>query len=443
MEVHLLVGRLDLREQRALFSTRGGVDPEDHLIVHFRMTPEDGFSLEEAAARISIIVSLRTLGALPYETREGRLEEGGKILSVQKTGEVTIAFPISQCADGEGIAHLLTLIASGAEYAYTKDFWVDDLELPKRFLDRFQGPKFGAPGMRIKFGVARRAMVGVVLKPRRGASLADVEKAAFECLVGGADAIVDDLLMIDPPGEMGFQNRIPRLAEIARQAASRAKEPKHYIANVSTSAVRAMGMADFAQQHGVSALTINAFTMGFSSSQDFICRPELAIPVITCNMGCGILTRPAAISHHVTTGISEVVITKICRMIGTDGIHAGTSDSECYGQDAWGPSVLALGAKLHHLLPCCAVAEGDLNVADIWANVLSLGPDVLLEPTSGVLGYPGGPRKGAAAFRSIVEALNADMTSEEATEVIVKLCHNDSNVRVGMDHYGFDPDKTH
>jgi ribulose-bisphosphate carboxylase large chain len=434
-----VAGRLDQREFRAMFSTRGGVDPEDHLIVHYRMTPKEGLTLEDAAARVSAITSIRTLGALPFETRQGRLEEAGKILSVQNTGAVSIAYPIELCTRSEGIAQLLTVIASGAEYDYTEDFWVDDLELPKTFIDRFQGPRFGVAGIRSRFDVPKRAMLGVVVKPRRGASFSDIADSAYECLLGGADFIVDDLLMVDPPGEMAFINRVPRLADVAAKATVKTGEQKRYIANVSTSAMRALELTQMAQGWGVGALTINAFVMGFSSAQEFIGRPEVHLPIITCNMGCGILTRPAQDASYINTGISEVVISKLCRLAGADGVHAGTCDSECYGQNVWGPSILALTAKLHHLQPVCAVAEGDITVVDVWANIQSLGSGLLLEPCSGVLAYPDGPRKGAAAFRALVEVLHADMVNEEATQATIELSKHDANVRNALEYYGFKP----
>ena len=112
------------------------------------MVPSKGFSLEEAAARTCIITSLRTIRPLPYEPAPIRLQEMGRIVSLQDNGEVEIAFPLSMCSVNEGLTQLLVISAFGADFSYSDAIWVEDIELPKSFLERYQGPKFGTEGLR-------------------------------------------------------------------------------------------------------------------------------------------------------------------------------------------------------------------------------------------------------------------------------------------------------
>jgi 2,3-diketo-5-methylthiopentyl-1-phosphate enolase len=399
-------------------------------------------SLKEASARVAHILALRTIKALPFETLSLRLPQAGYILSPPDANPVLIALPLDICGPNEGLAHLVALIASGAEYNYTDEFWVDDIELPNDFVDRFQGPRFGIEGIRSLFKIKSRPIVGVILKPRRGVPLSVLATYALESLLGGADFIADDLLMIDPPGEMAFAKRVPEFVRVAREAARLTGEAKLYFANISTSPLRALHLAEIAQTEGVNILMINAFAMGFSGLEEIISSGSVQVPIITTNMGGGILSRPRqATNPGKPTGISETVISKLSRLAGADGVHAGTSAAECYGQDPWGSSIYALTRPWRNLSGCFAVAEGDLTVANVWENIHSLGPDVILEACTGILGYPGSPRDGAKAFRLLVSNLTFDMEESEARETIHRLRKAKGNAFLdkGLNHFEYDP----
>lgn len=422
---------LDPEELRTIFSAREEIDPQQHIIVHYRMVPNKNFSLEEAAARTCIITSLRTITPLPYEPTPVRIQEMGRIVSLQDNGEVEIAFPLSICSVNEGLTQLLVISAFGADFSYTDAIWVDDIELPKNFVGRYRGPKFGIEGLRALFGIPSRAIVAVSLKPRYGVPLSKIATACHECLSGGADFIVDDLLLVDPDGEMAFTKRVPLLSKIARET------NKQYFVNVSTSPFRAVKLAEIAKAEGASGLVVNAFIMGISAIEELSSMFDM--PIINANMGDGLLTRPDQ-----PNGLSACITSKLCRLAGADAIHAGTSSSECFGPEAWGPAILALRSRnnpYQNLQGCFAVAEGDVTIADVWANIFSLGPDVILEICSGILEYPGGPYKGAQAFRTLVENLSHRMSPREAHNKIMEIANRDSVVREGLEHYGYQPPK--
>jgi ribulose 1,5-bisphosphate carboxylase large subunit-like protein len=89
--------------------------------------------------------------------------------------------------------------------------------------------------------------------------------------------------------------------------------------------------------------------------------------------------------------------------------------------------------------PCFAVAEGDLTISDVWDNIYSLGPDVMLEVCSGILNYPGGPYDGAQAFLTLVENLSHRMSHEEGHDKIMEIASRDAIVRQGLDSFGYQP----
>jgi ribulose 1,5-bisphosphate carboxylase large subunit-like protein len=86
-----------------------------------------------------------------------------------------------------------------------------------------------------------------------------------------------------------------------------------------------------------------------------------------------------------------------------------------------------------------AVAEGDLTVANLWENINSLGRDLLVEPTSGILNFPGGAAKGAAAFRLLAEELLPEMTPEIAHSTIQNLSNKNRDLREGLKYFEYTP----
>lgn len=441
--------------KRILVGPDEHVDKEQFIIVHYRLVPSPGYTVTDAAARICLTTTLRTMRRLPYEQSSARLEAMGRVLSAKDTGTVTIAYPLNICSEKEGITQLFVIIAFGVDYGYTDAYWVDDIELPRSLLKRFRGPRFGIDGLRRLFALPEvggtknrrreaysgekerssnipvRPLIGVSIKPRRGVPLTEIAEACSESLRGGADFIVDDLLLVDPDGEMAFEKRVPVLATIAHDASL--GQPKLYFANVSTSPFRALELAKRAKAEGVDGLVVNAFAMGFSALDEL--ADSVGLPIITTNMGDGLLTRP-----NQPTGISAAVISKLSRLAGADAIHAGTSSSECFGPEAWSSAILSFRSGFHQLLPgCFAVAEGDITIADVWDNIYSLGPDVMLEACSGILEYPGGPFKGAQAFRTLVENLSHRMSLDEAHNKIMEIADRDPIVRQGLDYYNYQP----
>lgn len=436
------MSKIDERENRAIFTTHDAIDEDGYIILHLSLTPSENFSLKEASARVAHILALRTIKALPFESSQLRLDQAGYILSPPDANPVEIALPLDICSAEEGLTHLVALMASGAEYNYTDEFWVENIELPKSFVDRFAGPRFGVQGIRSLFNVQSRPLVGVILKPRVGVSLSILADYAMESLLGGADFIADDLLMVDPPGELAFTQRVPRFAKVADEAFKKTGEKKLYFANISTSPLRALRLATIAQNEGADVVMVNAFAMGFSALEEIVSSGSIQLPVITTNMGGGILSRPRQASNTgKPTGISEIVISKLSRLAGADGVHAGTSASECYGTDPWGMSIYALQRKWRNLRGSFAVAEGDLNVANIWENIHSLGPEVMLEACTGILGYPGGARLGAKAFRVLVEHLHAEMEEQEARDTIHRLRKDRRNgfLDAGLKYFEYNP----
>lgn len=413
-----------------------------HFLVDYRFRAASGSDLETAAYNILSLSSVGSLSVLPYQNGylQGRLEAsvaefGGYLPHQHESGSVTIAYPLRHCTPAESLPGLIQLISAGAEYSYTEEYWIERLTLPQEFIDRYPGPRFGTDAWRERLGVEHRAILGLTLGPRFGVRLDDVAKHANDALVGGCDFICDDVLLNDPVGEMCFAERVPRLVEVAASASAHAGTKKSYFTFVLGTPKRTLERAIWAVEQGVDAVITNAAALGLGGLEDLITGLEEAkssVPVITTNMGVALTSRaPADGGNRLSkTGMSEAVFAKLCRLAGADGVHTGTVGAECYGEMEWNRISRDVVEKLGNTKRCYSVAAGNLGLAQVWENISQLGPDIMLEVSSGILNYPSGPRAGAAAFRKLADALDPDhMTNEEAEEAIGRITTGDSVFR--------------
>lgn len=334
---------------------------------------------------------------------------------------------------------LVQLIGAGAEYSYTEEYWVERLMLPPAFVARYRGPRFGPDSWRKRLEVERRAILGLTIGPRFGVKLGDVAQSAREALIGGCDFICDDVLLNDPIGEMSFSERVPRLVDVAREASLTARTKKSYFAFVLGTPKRTLERALWAVEQGADAIITNAAALGLGGLEDLVEgleSMERSVPVVTTNMGIALTSRaPADGGHRLSqTGMSEAVFAKLCRLAGADGVHTGTIGSECYGEMEWNRTMRNVTESLGHTKPCFAVAAGNLSLAQLWSNISQLGPDVLLEVSSGILSYPNGPRAGAAAFRRLADVLDPRLMSDsDAERAIKKISDKDEVLRRVLD----------
>lgn len=427
---------LDEREYKHLFVD--AIDPEAYVVVHYRLQPAEGDTMAATAARLAILTSLGSLEPLPYESKERRLEYAARVLSAEDDGRVTLAFPLELIGEREGLTPLFTVLFYGASFNYVKELFIEKIDFPRQFINRFAGPRFGVDGFRTALGVFGRSPIGVILKPRLGVSLDTMAKQAKECLLGGVDFVVDDELMLDRTGDLSFARRVEKLMGIVTEASRSTGERKTYVANIASTPFKALRFAQIAHDNGVGGVLVNAFTMGFPTVAELTETLDGLMPILIHNMGVGILTRPLhSPDPRRPTGVSDALIAKLSRLVGGDAIHAGISSSAWYHNDAWGTPIIAIRSPLHSLRPSLAVAAGGLNVGNLWDNIRSLGPDVVLEAGTGLLGYPGGPRQAATAFRRLVNALRSDMKDDDARETIAKIAAKDTVLERELDRSAF------
>lgn len=433
-----------IREYQTTYEAISGT----HIQVEYRLRPEEGHSLEESTFNLLLITSLGAITPLKYEPGYERalvkrtVEELGGYMLVQEhrdgSGLVTLALPLHLCSPRESLTGLLQLIASGGEYRYTSEYWIERLALPPAFIARYQGPRFGVAGVRHLLDVQQRAPLGLVLKPRHGTTLDTLCQVAGQALLGGCDFICDDVLLGDPEGELSIANRSYRLAALVAEAERSTGEKKSYFCNVSARPSLLAENVTRCLEAGVDGVIVNGFTIGLGGLEELVegMPADNRLPVITTDMGVSLMARaPTRIHTALTqTGMSETIYAKLSRLAGADCVHTGTVAANCYGEMEWNRITKGIREPLQSIEPCFAVAEGDLGLPQLWPNISSLGPDVLIEVASAIVNYPDGPRRGAEVFREVIETLDpVEMSNDDAVAALAGIADRDSTVRGILD----------
>jgi ribulose 1,5-bisphosphate carboxylase large subunit-like protein len=326
------------------------------------------------------------------------------------------------------------VISYSSEYNFTSEYSVEDVDFPNSFLKHFRGPRLGMSGIRQAIGVSSRPILGAILKPRAGAPLDSIVKACSACLEGGMDYITDDELVVDPEGDLAFDNRVPRLVDVAKTATERTGRKKWYVANITASPKKALQYGKKARDFGADGLLVNAFTMGFPALEDIAEANEISLPIITCNMGTALLTRTPR-----SAGLSEVLISKLSRIAGADGVHSGIVASDWYSLEMFRASNAALRQPFTNALrPAFPVVAGGLNLANLVKNLFVHGTtDVILLAGAGVMGFPTGTYDGAQAFHAIADAFSPSMSEADLDDMLLRLAKKLPAVKSGLTAYGY------
>ncbi len=424
-------------EMRQLLVPADSVDRGTHVVVSYRLIHSADHSPDDIAALFALNTFLGTVPALHYEAPEGkRLAETGRVLHVQGGKghtHVSIAYPTEFALQSVGLPQLLSVLWYNAEYNFIDGYRVDDIELPKSYLAGCRGPRFGIAGIRKKIGIESRPLLGVVLKPRVGVPLDTLADVSYRALIGGADLLMDDELVVDPAGDMAFGKRVPRLAKVAAAAQRHSDGAKWYVANVNSAPRRALALARRAVDAGANAILVNGFALGFVTLEEFVSCLDAAAPVFSCNMGTALLSRPEQV-----TGASEVVISKLSRLAGADAVYCGILSSEWYKAETFRGSLSALKSPWADLPSTFPVVAGGLTIRNVLDNLIVHGTDVVLLAGRGILGFSTSADDGARALRKVISAYQPGMSQQDVNDCLFLLGQQDDKIRGALKSYGFE-----
>ncbi|OYT39444.1 MAG: ribulose-bisphosphate carboxylase large subunit, partial [Desulfurococcales archaeon ex4484_58] len=218
-------------------------DLEHDVIVVFKIRPAKGFTIEDAAGGVAAESSTGTWTTLyPWYDVERVKRLSGKAYKFIDLGDgswlVYVAYPVELFEPSNLPGFLASIAGNIFGMKRVESLRIEDIYLPKIFIDEYKGPSKGLPGIKNIFNVYDRPIVGTVPKPKVGYSPDEVGKLAYEILVGGMDYIKDDENLVSP-SFCRFEARAKTIMKAIEKAEKETGEKKVWFANI-TSDIREM-----------------------------------------------------------------------------------------------------------------------------------------------------------------------------------------------------------
>src|SRR5712692_5519408 len=345
-------------------------EPKDtDIVCAFRIVPQEGVDPIEAAAAVAGESSTATWTVVwtdrltAYENYQAKAYQ---VFPVPDTDQYIayIAYDLDLFEEGS-IANLTSsIIGNVFGFKALKSLRLEDMRIPPHYVKTFQGPPHGIVVEREYLDKYGRPLLGATTKPKLGLSARNYGRVVYEALRGGLDFTKDDENINSQPF-MRWRDRFLFTMEAVHS------------------------MSRWARKNGVILHLHRA--------------------------GHGTYTRQK------THGVSFRVISKWCRLIGVDHIHAGTVVGKLEGdpsmvrgyydtlRESRIPLDLSQGIYFDQdwgsMPGTMPVASGGIHAGQMHQLLGYLGEDVVLQFGGGTIGHPSGVAAGATANRVGVEAM--------------------------------------
>jgi len=395
-------------------------DPDRDVIVTFRVTPAEGFTIEDVAGGIAAESSTGTWTTLyPWYDEERLRRLRGRAYYFKDLGDgsylARIAYPVELFEEGNMPAFIASV--AGNIFGMRRARWlrVEDIYLPKDFLKYFKGPVKGIQGVRDTLKIYGRPIVGTVPKPKVGYTPEEVEKLAYEILVGGEDFVKDDENLASP-SYCRFETRARAIMRAIDRAEKETGERKVWLANITADIREMERRLKLVADYGNPVVMVDVVIVGWAALTYIRDLAEEYGLYIHAHRAMH-----AAITRNPYHGISMFTLAKLFRIIGVDQLHVGTPEvgkleakkvdvirhAKVLREQVFKPDPddeFHLEQNFHHIKPVLPVASGGLHPGTLPEVIKAMGVDLVVQVGGGVIGHPDGPRAGAAAVRQAIEA---------------------------------------
>ncbi len=418
-------------EDRAFFADWDSLEKERYCV--FKYYFETPFDIEETAAHLCREQSTALWKRVGVD-EDFRPLYGAKVIEIKRIGElkrpsieaphargrsysqviVRIAHP--HVNFGPRVPNLITA-ACGEGAFFTPGInaiKLLDIEFPKSYLARFEGPRFGMHGIRKTLGVYDRPLVIGVVKPNVGLKPKEFAELAYKAYLGGIDGTKDDEMLSDV-AYSPTRERVAAVIEKMHKAEDKTGEKKLFIANITDEVDRILELHDMVVGLGGNGVMLNAMTVGLSAARMLSKRAK--VPVFSH------FDFIAPYTRHPYFGLTTQVVTKLQRLSGFDGIiMPGLGDRMNTTQQEVKDNVdlcLAPWSDIKETLP---VPGGSDWAGSLLTMYRTLGTkDFSMVPGRGVFGHPAGPEGGARSIRQAWEAIERGVAIEQYAKTHVEL----------------------
>jgi len=389
-----------------------GIDLEKYIIASFIIKRPKGHNVNYLSRFAAIEQSTGTWVRVPAETAEVRKHHVARVLGVyevpmyeyivpkdikERTYFVQIGFPVINVKNN-GIPLLLTTVIGNISITY--GLKLVDLAFPKSYLEDYKGPKFGIDGLRTLLKIPKRPLLNNMVKPCTGHTADVAADLVYKAAVGGCDIVKDDELISNAIFNT-LEERITKVMEAIDKADSEKGEKTLYTINITTKFPDMFEYADKMIELGANALMINYLTTGFEAMRQLAEDPSIKVPVL------GHMDFAGAYIGGEWTGLtSNLVFGKLPRMCGADivVIPAPYGKAEVL-DERYETELRMLRYPFQHIKPTLPMPSGGITQGMVEKTMKEAGMDILIGSGGGIHSHPGGPKKGAIAFRQAIDAV--------------------------------------
>ncbi len=413
-------------------NTLDGIDRKNNIVATYYM--KDTLEGEAFIDHFGLLQSLALEGStgswqnVEEDTEDVRKKLSGKLVGYfevpnpdkyTKEAVVQLAFPIDAWIDN---VPMMMLSIAGNCWAFSPNMRLLDVAFPDNLLERFQGPKFGVPGIRELVGIADRPLSLHIIKPKMGMTPKQTANQVFETAMGGVDMAKDDEMSSDVYNST-YLDRIKAVREALEKAEAKTGKKVIYMVSITHESKLMAERAHKAVEAGATGLLVT-YSAGLSVLRELAEDPQVTVPIFW------------HASHMISAQprISWPVFNKLARLCGADmalNPSFWSSLPMVSIEEGLRTSHVML-APLAHIKPIFPMPAGGMYPGLAPTLIREYGPDIIIPAGGGMLGHPDGYRAGAQAWQ---QAIAVGMTDESIVDFAKK--PENKALRRALEHWGY------
>jgi len=398
------------------------VPNDTDIIAAFRLTPQKGVDPVEAGAAVAGESSTATWTVVwtdrltAYDNYQGKCFKVDPVPNSNPPQFIAyIAYKLDLFEEGSIPNLTSSIIGNVFGFKALAALRLEDMRIPTHYLKTFQGPPHGIITEREMLNKYGRPLLGATTKPKLGLSPRNYGRVVYEALRGGLDFVKDDENINSQPFNR-WRDRYLYCMEAVKRAEEMTGEVKGHYLNVTAATMEDMyERAEFAKEIGSIIIMID-LTIGFTAMTSMSKWARKNSMILHLHRA-GYATYARQKNH----GVNFRVLSKWCRMLGVDHIHAGTVVGKLEGdphaiagyydtlRDDFVPKNPQNGIYFDqdwgHMPGVMPVASGGIHAGQMHQLLHYLGEDTVLQFGGGTIGHPMGIAAGATANRVAVEAM--------------------------------------
>jgi ribulose-bisphosphate carboxylase large chain len=357
---------------------------------------------ERFAARVENITALETVDqpAIP-----GAVSASGKYHRAM----VTISWSIENF--GYNLPVLIsTLQGNLYEIKQCTGLKLMDIDFPESFAAHFPGPAFGVDGCRQLTNVFERPLIGTIIKPSIGLSVAETAKLVQQLIKAGIDFIKDDELL-GTSANADFYDRVDAIMELIHQHHAKTGKKIMYAFNITDEMDAMLGKYEKIVAAGGNCAMVSINSVGIAATKKIADKKKLAIHAHRNGWGM--------INRHPLLGIDFKAYQKIWRLVGADQLHVNgiqnkfweTDDSVVASMQACATGFLSQ----KNILPVVSSGQWGGQAFETYKRVPTT--NLLYMAGGGIMAHPDGPAAGVLAIQQAWKAAVDGLCMEDAIKL--------------------------